>query len=1047
MSKLVLLFSLVVVNLFFPKFTNAQAENYFTCEWDDLSDSCQLAVNECRISYKPPDSACRGLSKDECGLRQRACVEQTSTSTTSLLPQTKPTIVTQQGSKDPFPEPHINCNEVYDDQDFHSLRPFQASPCEQTVPVTTYAMCGNDLVATEKLVIPYNTTPAGMTLEGCTEVDGNQVCDYSFTNREIEVNVDLSQARLPIVGITEGPLENNSQQRQAGSLTNAQKTNEYVSWYMNGTTYRAEGSRPVYYEGYPAKPEGMGEAEYKILKEEASEIINFSGPIKKLLPFRVQQNERVEQIEKGTDLNSTPIERHDQIVGCTYNIEGYNFITDKFIDVMLSLFDSGADITSFFNSLGPIDYLIPDTATKSKSVAEHPVGPCYPEIDENGDGTIDAGEFDLLKWKPSTFLIPALKIDIEEKRLSDWKNTLPPKREDTDSFGKYWRDYKRWRGGFCISIGFLYVCSDDPGQLNPNWQGELFSFIPFSSTEDKIGEAKLTTAGTQPPSDLKEITDITFIADEDGEKRLYFPHMEESAELGQLLQTTFVPGADSELKNKWLTENGYSPKNTRDVGYNTNYCEPLESRTNPGDDLFGEHSSKLVADDTTLSGKIEYSGKFTCTFPKSTTTSGGSTTLSCAGFDPLSAHCNTSQCQQYTCGSDGYWIGPQGTGVCSTHPDCAGGVSTEPVGVDYYGDCTVELSAGVSLYTRPPVENEEIWERYVEGEQSIFKRFYPKVGVGAPVDEIKDIPAETNISYTSTANQTFAGNPDAQRPGSNAKMYIPHLGSVYDYFLKGIQKALRPSGGSFPITTIGQANSGLSACTYTGGYPVASSNLRSLIADAAQKHNVPIEMMSIFIAGENCRFKSGEENICTQTDDFFASGNYLDPGISYPFFNNCPNDGSSGLKGMFQLNAFSYPDRWNSNRDPGYSEVCSIHDTIYALANLISSYGISTSSTYEQKQQAMVRWVLGPMDLVSEGRSPTCQEAGQIADSAPGGANTEICEIKNQVNGLCATKGWLWAVGAYCCAVDYATGNSPGDYCTTDPWVKNVSPVTPQACN
>jgi len=48
--------------------------------------------------------------------------------------------------------------------------------------------------------------------------------------------------------------------------------------------------------------------------------------------------------------------------------------------------------------------------------------------------------------------------------------------------------------------------------------------------------------------------------------------------------------------------------------------------------------------------------------------------LKCSEWaDPGTTHCNTDECQQYTCGSDGHWIGPQGPGVCSTHPDCSGG--------------------------------------------------------------------------------------------------------------------------------------------------------------------------------------------------------------------------------------------------------------------------------------------------------------------------------------------------------------------------------------
>jgi len=100
---------------------------------------------------------------------------------------------------DPFPDPFIPCDQVFDDQDFHSLRPFQVSACNRNISEVSYAMCANDLIATEKLEIAYGTVPPGMSIKECQEVDGNQVCVYEFQNRRIDVNVDLTNAQLPIV--------------------------------------------------------------------------------------------------------------------------------------------------------------------------------------------------------------------------------------------------------------------------------------------------------------------------------------------------------------------------------------------------------------------------------------------------------------------------------------------------------------------------------------------------------------------------------------------------------------------------------------------------------------------------------------------------------------------------------------------------------------------------------------------------------------------------------------------------------------------------------
>jgi len=577
--------------------------------------------------------------------------------------------------------------------------------------------------------------------------------------------------------------------------------NEYLSWYMNGTIYRAEENRPVYYEGYPGKPEDISDEDYEILRRRASEVINYSGPLNKMLPKEIQTRERLEEIERteGGDLNQDGENRkesnengprHDQIVGCLYTVERY----DAFFEAIATV----GDFFNFLNNLGPVDYIVPDSFTKGKDVDSSPPGPCYPELDKNGDMKITSDELEALKVP--TILLRDLYVTVEVKRLSDWVGKLPPLRENYDSFSDYWKAYKEWRGDFCLSLGFVYLCIDPGGDdLIPKWPGELFYNIPYSSTEDRVGQISMQDAKTQPASDLRNQT-VTFEPDSDSQKNLYFPHMQETAELGTLLQSTYVSGTDTLLKNKWLVGPNFIPQNIRGSGYNTNFCEPIESRSpNPGDDLFGEYEPE-DGSDPRLTGSIVYSGEFTCTFPRQETTGGSGADYTCS--TPGTVACRlqpepaSDYCREFTCGGDGFWHSSSGD-TCLRE-------GCEPIPSISYGNCTVELSTGLSLYTDTP-NIEELWERYVNGEMSTFKRIYPKIGVDRPVDEIKDIPADTQISYSSSATQTQAGDPDRERPGTNAKLYFPHLGSIYDYFLKGVQKALRPKSQGSTITTIGQS--------------------------------------------------------------------------------------------------------------------------------------------------------------------------------------------------------------------------------------------------
>jgi len=169
------------------------------------------------------------------------------------------------------------------------LRPYQKSPCNQEVSQTAH-FCGNQLVVSDSVSTLQTTLPS--LAENCTLIDEDENkyrCTYNIS-RSKNVAIDLSGASLPIMGNTEDVLNS---QNQTDALDDAEKTNEYVSWYLNGVI------NPVEY-GFvdPEDEEGI------------SKIIDFSGPINKLLPQRILADVRTATIKKATN------SRHDQIVGC-----------------------------------------------------------------------------------------------------------------------------------------------------------------------------------------------------------------------------------------------------------------------------------------------------------------------------------------------------------------------------------------------------------------------------------------------------------------------------------------------------------------------------------------------------------------------------------------------------------------------------------------------------------------------------------------------------------------------------------------------------------
>lgn len=174
----------------------------------------------------------------------------------------------------------IACDEV-SETEFNSLRPYQAN-IRCSSQVDKYAtFCGNDLTLKDTIIEKY------FGLGDCETAGGKVTCKYTETVSK-PITIDLSGAELPIMGRTQDDVINS--QNLDETLTDADKMSNYVSWYLNGTTSKAE---------YPF----------------SVEVADYAGPINKLLPQEVAQQLRAQTVSAAKDT------RHDQIVGCTYGIE------------------------------------------------------------------------------------------------------------------------------------------------------------------------------------------------------------------------------------------------------------------------------------------------------------------------------------------------------------------------------------------------------------------------------------------------------------------------------------------------------------------------------------------------------------------------------------------------------------------------------------------------------------------------------------------------------------------------------------------------------
>jgi len=574
------------------------------------------------------------------------------------------------------PVPFTPCSQTQN-QEFHSLRPYPASPCNQT-PLTETRMCANDLTVREV----FQATPAQAV--NCRQNSPTtQICSFRVSSN-IDLEIYTGDTRLPVVGNTE--LVPNSQTEE-NKLDNPTRMNEYVSWFLNGITSRAEEEDELIRKSPPYLP--IQTSSLNEIRNRLHEIINFSGPIKKLLPFAVQN---------GKYLTAS---------------SGSMFIPNK--------------------------VLIPD--------------PNQPGL---------RGEQKNLATKSRHNQIAVCEV------FKIINLPLPTRcYRGNDSSRLRIRDLNP-----IMTVSGILTQTIDT--YNP-----IFSFIPFSSTEDLYGEAAVDL-DTNKIEVRGSVTIENFTPNIPQASRLSFPHMQETYELANILQKTFAPAhkiEDPTGRGFGVVEYGNPPMDQLNEQRNMNFCEIKRTFKNPGDLVYGGWEVQNNAHTyNRANGSLSYNASFECEFPLPIP-------------DPTCMNLCISGI------NDGSLVLPPGT----TPNQYCSEVLCKP----QEPACTQYTEFAMKIKTITPLAD-FLWDRLVAGESAVFRRIFPRVEEGAPVDKILDIPAEDKIWYysgsqnftggTLLGNGPLAGNPLNMKPGRNASIYFPHLGSVHEYFLKQIQTALRPYG-------------------------------------------------------------------------------------------------------------------------------------------------------------------------------------------------------------------------------------------------------------
>lgn len=591
------------------------------------------------------------------------------------------------------------------DPEFHSLRPYQASPCS-TETASTAKFCGNDLTLHETVTVNYPGDEQYLVGTGCVTSGSTVTCNYSVpVEKEITLNLDV--ANLPIMGNTED-VPNSQPPTSTESLSDADKMNGYVSWYLNGVMSRAEDGNTK--------------------NSDSKNIIDFSGPINKLLPSAILDAQRLDSI------NATKITNHNQIVVCADPDNG------GFWGGLLDVFGLG----------------------------KYSAKPCY-----NADGSPSSGrqklrlenwEKDKLDfnigantaikiWLAGVKLIFPGAADAIEKSVGDhWTYAKPPlpwdngKGKAFETEAEYQKAYQEWKGNVCVIIPLInkVVCINNI--FVPSYYADLYSYVPLSSTEDLQGKIEIENppAVTSYSANGIDVSGISFNTNKPS--ILFFPHMQESTDLADSLQDTFVSKGEKGNKTGAST-NVAAPAS----------CTTVEVRSNKGDSLFA----------TNLVGTLNYTAAFSCKFDVISTCSGS---------------CNLPN--EHECRYPG---GVAGTGSCVNGRFCCNLPGATPTPPPPPQTCEKEVDINLSTLSYTP-KVEDIWSQLVAGPQSIFKRIFPKTNTPGSVGQIKDMPGSTTITYSGDGVK------------STADLKFPHIGSIGEYFLKGIQTALRPKGFGEPIS-------------------------------------------------------------------------------------------------------------------------------------------------------------------------------------------------------------------------------------------------------
>lgn len=491
-------------------------------------------------------------------------------------------------------------------------------------------------------------------------------------------------------------------------------------------------------------------AEYGSEKNTDNETVNYSGPIQKIMPQAILEAQRISVIN-STSTNVSPDAEDKEAPSGTQPANHNQIIVcakRKYSIPLVNLVTNFLHLPSVgFGNMEPVDCYPSKNSTAQETVYR------LSDVDDSSGNNWHGTDLmqDMINWFANNLasLFPSNVVtQVLAGAASRWSLKIPP-LPWADQNGKpfpdemsYQKAYNEWRGRLCAILP------------NPITGGKSLVCIgawpwinnPYADLFPYIPLANTVDKHGSETDYIAEIkpsppTEIENPSyDIPQSAPLWFAHAQEVKDLSAFLNTSYTPKG---------VENIPVPQSTE-----TNNCSVVNVRANPGDNLFPGQPHGVVV------GGVHYT----------------ITKVPC-----------------------------EKTIVTQT----IGKPPNETVVTKVSITCNAEVIITLPTVTKSPwLDN--IWQTTVADSGSTFRRIYPKVETGAPVSCIADIPGKTGVDYHGTDTVDVGGtgvfsykNP-AEGSNNASELYFPHLGSVYDYFLKGIQTALRPQGYADPTPISGK---------------------------------------------------------------------------------------------------------------------------------------------------------------------------------------------------------------------------------------------------